>query len=79
MAKKQEFQDDGRTVANMNVEGLPWYLEKKQKQEADRIQLTKEEGRAMLWGIVKASLLVAGVFLASFTIFILLCVFVFFR
>ncbi|MEA4966010.1 MAG: hypothetical protein VB055_09345 [Oscillospiraceae bacterium] len=79
MANKQEFEDDGRTVANMNVEGMPWYLEKKEKPETEKIELTKEEGRSMMWGILKASLLVAGVFIAGFTIFILLCVFVFFR
>lgn len=23
--KKEKFVDDGRTIANMNVEGMPWY------------------------------------------------------
>ena len=27
--KRAEFIDDGRTVVNMNVEGMPWYHERK--------------------------------------------------
>ena len=25
MAEKRPFEDDGRTIADMNVEGMPWY------------------------------------------------------
>ena len=27
--KKEAFEDDGRTIANMNVDGMPWYTEAK--------------------------------------------------
>ena len=27
--KRADFYDDGRTVVNMNVEGMPWYHERK--------------------------------------------------
>ena len=78
--KHEEFEDDGRTVADMNVDGMPWYLEKKEKQpEPEKIELTKEESRAMMAGILKATLLVTLAFGVGLTVFILLCDLVFFR
>lgn len=82
MAKKQEvLEDDGRTIANMNVEGMPWYVEQapKQTQPDDRIELTREEARAMMAGILKATLLVTAFFGVGITLFILLCTEVLFR
>lgn len=80
MGKREEFEDDGRTIADMNVDGMPWYLEKKEKQpEPEKIELTKEEGRAMMGGILKATLLVTLAFGVGLTVFILLCDLVFFR
>ena len=78
--KREEFEDDGRTIANMNVDGMPWYLEKREKQpEPEKIELTREEGRAMMGGILKATLLVTLAFGVGLTLFILLCDLVFFR
>ena len=78
--KREEFEDDGRTIADMNVDGMPWYLEKKEKQpEPEKIELTKEESRAMMAGILKATLLVTLAFGVGLTLFILLCDLVFFR
>ena len=78
--KREEFEDDGRTIANMNVDGMPWYLENREKQpEQEKIELTKEEGRAMMGGILKATLLVTLAFGVGLTLFILLCDLVFFR
>ena len=78
--KREEFEDDGRTIADMNVDGMPWYLEKKEKQpEPEKIELTKEESRAMMGGILKATLLVTLAFGVGLTVFILLCDLVFFR
>ena len=80
MGKREEFEDDGRTIADMNVDGMPWYLEKREKQpEQEKIELTKEEGRAMMGGILKATLLVTLAFGVGLTLFILLCDLVFFR
>ena len=80
MGKREEFEDDGRTIADMNVDGMPWYLEKKEKQpEPEKIELTKEEGRAMMGGILKATLLVTLAFGVGLTLFILLCDLVLFR
>ena len=78
--QREEFEDDGRTIAEMNVDGMPWYLEKREKQpEQEKLELTKEEGRAMMRGILKAVLLVTLAFGIGLTLFILLCDLVFFR
>ena len=86
--KKPELPegDDGRTIANMNVEGMPWYSpkghlsreERKQKAGAE-IPLTKEESRYYTWGAVKAALLVTGVMCAGIVLFVLFCLYVWFK
>lgn len=84
MAKqKKSFEgDDGRVVANMNVDGMPWYMraERKKKQENNELDdLTKEETKAIIGGTVKAGLLIGGVYFVVFGLFILFCIFVWFR
>ena len=86
--KKPEFPegDDGRTIADMNVEGMPWYspdghisrAERKQKAKGEA-PLTKEESRYYTWGALKAALLVTGVMCAGIVLFVMFCVFVWFR
>lgn len=52
---EQNFNDDNRTIANMNVEGMPWYIGKGayQKQiDVKSLGLTKGERRAMFWALV---------------------------
>ena len=73
--KRQMQEDDGRTYANMNVEGMPWYRPEKedQPQSEEKIQLTKSEARWAMWGALKAALLVTGVFAVVFFLFILFC------
>ncbi len=75
MAKRQdEWADDGRTIANMNVDGMPWYEPERQDPESsEKIQLTKEEQRYMIGGALKAALLVALVFGVVYFLFILFC------
>ncbi len=83
--KKEPFIDDGRTIANMNVDGMPWYIdEAKRKQETvsdsgEPLELTKKERRAAMGGILAAVLLIGLVFAVCFLVFILFCVFVWFR
>lgn len=85
MAKKEKktFEgDDGRVVAKMNVDGMPWYMRaerKKVPEDNDLSDLTKGETRAIVWGSLKAALLIGGIFMAVFALFILFCVFVWFR
>ena len=77
-------EDDGRTIADMNVEGMPWYV-KGDKDRADlrkegaHAQMTDEEARMYKWAAVKAALLVVLVFGLVFFLFIAFCDFVWFR
>jgi len=85
MARKKKVydDDDGRVIANMNVDGMPWYTgddrRNKGGAESDTNDLTKSETRAIIAGTVKAGLLVAGAFMLAALIFILFCVFVWFK
>ena len=86
MAKQRKFHedDDGRVIASMNVDGMPWYqrgerFEKSRREQAsDFSDLTKEEEREIIKGAVKASLLIAGVFILAMLIFILFCLYIWF-
>ena len=37
--KKPSFIDDGRTIADMNVEGMPWYSGEKNGKRFHRLDL----------------------------------------
>lgn len=81
--KRKSFEDDdGRVVAKMNVDGMPWYMrsEKQQTPENnDLSDLSKGETWEIVKGTVKAGLLIGGVFFVVFALFILFCIFVWFR
>ncbi len=87
--KKKEYDDDdGRVISPMNVDGMPWYTEKKslfgdtkkpKENKIDDVPLTKQETRAMMGGVFAAALLVAGVFALMGLLFILFCVYVWFK
>ena len=90
---KVKFEDDGRTIANMNVEGMPWYRAPSKKAEAEHDrepsagsghadipeELTPEGRRAMTGGVMLASLLVGSIYAVVVLLFILFCIFVWFR
>ena len=86
MADKRKLHDDddGRVIANMNVDGMPWYQRSerfernKREQASDFSDLTKEETREIVKGAMKASLLIAGVFILAMLLFILFCLYVWF-
>lgn len=49
----KQFKDDGRTIADMNVEGMPWYNpHKKNTASSEPLHLTRAEKRAMFMGIM---------------------------
>ena len=90
--KRAKFVDDGRVIAPMNVDGMPWYTQKKPPQEAgsedaagtdadDFIPefMTRREKAAFTFGVAKAALLVTVVFVGGFFLFILFCIYVWFR
>ena len=64
--KKNRYseEDDGRVIAPMNVEGMPWYAPKPKtpKSSAPQEAPTKEEMRAYRFAALKAGLLIAGVY-----------------
>ncbi|WP_026506665.1 hypothetical protein [Butyrivibrio sp. MC2013] len=78
----EEEEDDGRTIVNMNVDGMPWY--KPWKDKADKTgdmsmqkgpgyggdEFTPEQVRAYRWAALKAALLVALLFGLVFGLFI---------
>ena len=76
---KYRDEDDGRTIANMNVEGMPWYMDPAQKTQGEKVRLSKTEARAAMWGALKATLLVVGIFAGAFALFILFCDNIWFR
>lgn len=76
--------DDGRTIADMNVEGMPWYRPGKKSAEAGgkagtEPAMTGRESRYYTWGALKAALLVIGVMCAGLVLFVLFCQYVWFR
>lgn len=74
--------DDGRTIVDMNVEGMPWFSRDREKTPAPKpadFELTPRQRRAYRWAAVKAALLVALIFGAAFAAFIAFCDFVWFR
>lgn len=57
MAKKKYDDDDGRTIANMNCEGLPWYQKNKSDKPRNREDRpTRREMRAIIIGAFRAYL-----------------------
>lgn len=73
--KKREYDDDdGHVIANMNVEGMPWYRKEQQWDDKNTKapRYSKEQTRYIILGTLKAALLIAGAFLGAFLIFILI-------
>ena len=79
--KKQFDDDDGRTIVNMNVDGMPWYdrthkINGSPESGANQSVpqgggLTDREARIYTWGALKAGLLVAAVFSLTWVLLVL--------
>jgi len=80
--KRDEWVDDGRVIANMDVDGVPNTLRRgarrsfdafgKRKQKSEPIDLTRKEKRSIAWGAASAYLLVLAVFAIAFTLIFLI-------
>lgn len=79
--------DDGRTIANMNVPGMPWYLDgpkvqtdktegEQQEDTLADMELTKGERRAMIKGALAAVLPIGAFFAIAYTLILLFIDFV---
>ena len=87
MAKKKTYDDDdGRVIANMNVDGMPWSMSdvlSRRKKSDEKLQSSSDfsdvDTREIIKGTVKAGLVIAGVFLAGAALFILFCPYIWFR
>lgn len=86
--RKTYDDDDGRVIANMNIDGMPWYAEEaKKKRERQKLpdsasdfsDFTGKETWEIIKGATKAGLLIAGIFILGMLVFILFCLFVWFR
>lgn len=99
MSKKKKDDLPDYTVADMDVDGMPWNTKNpwmlpgrpgetrkhpmtgkpETKETPVQEPISKEETRFMIWNALKASLLVAGVFGLAAFLFILFCLYVWFR
>ena len=80
--KRDEWVDDGRVIANMDVDGMPNTFRRgarrnydafgKKRVKSDPVELTKKEKRAISWGAASAYLLVLLVFAVAFGLILLL-------
>lgn len=81
--KLNNDNDDNLVVANMNIEGMPWYSSSKpiyEETEGDMPlpELSKKELRRITLSATLAGLLVGSVFLIIFFLFIMFCVHIWF-
>ena len=92
--KKDDLkQYEDITVANMNVEGMPWYIKKPEdhissgtssvyteyfESSENKETLTPKETWQLIANAVFAALLIGGVFLFAIFLFLLFCVYVWF-
>lgn len=74
--KKRVYEDDdGHTIANMNVEGMPWYDRAHRhpaKRDDPRPPMEPAQKRATIFAVVTAGLAVAAVFGIGYFLVILL-------
>lgn len=86
MGKNEDFEDDGRTIADMNLEGMPWYRGRNQQNNPETGQGTGRQSTqdqpswrqlfSAMKGALAAGLLLGTVFVGAAFVFILFCVFV---
>lgn len=51
----EQYYDDGRTIANMDIEGMPNRIKKSQKRKS-QYDISKEEKRHLIFAAYKAML-----------------------
>ncbi len=65
-------EDDGRTFAEMNVEGMPWYNPSKgERRTGEKLDLTPSQRRRMIWGVLSAVGVITLVFAVVYFLVIL--------
>ena len=66
--KKEKFVDDGRTIVDMNVEGMPWYRGKNYDPSNPPPKLTRKERFAVFRGAFVAMIPVVLCTVAGLTV-----------
>ncbi|MDD4681031.1 MAG: hypothetical protein PHP79_09160 [Clostridia bacterium] len=82
-----DFVDDGRVIANMNIDGMPRTIVKrkafdefgKTKEKKDSIKLTRKEQWNLFFGTVASHVVIAVTLFGSLALFILFCTKVWFK
>ncbi len=87
--KKQFEEDDGRTIVNMDVVGMPWYeqrraVDRRIERESSQTSpfgtgMTDRELKLYTWGALKAGFLVVSVFAVTWILLVLFLTKVVFR
>ena len=83
--KHEDYEDDGRTIVPMNVEGMPWYTKGvrdpygSSQPDREKPPMSREERRGYIWAALKASLLIGAAFAAGYGLFLLFCTLVWFK
>ncbi len=78
--RKEEDEDDMRSFADMNIEGLPWYRPKQDSDgKGEKLDLSPKEYKYFIRGVLKAALLVGAVFIGAYFLFIFFLDFVVFK
>ncbi len=81
--KRKYDDDDGRVIVPMDVDGMPGFFKRPKQDEEEgpkkKLELTKEEGRAITGGVLKAAFAILLVYGVVFALFILFCQFVWFK
>ena len=89
MKKKEnnDFIDDGRVIANMNIDGMPRSTIRrtafdefgKGNEKKEKVKLSKRERRSIMLGVISSYLLFVVVVFGAFALFILFCINIWFK
>ncbi|MDD4839355.1 MAG: hypothetical protein PHE93_01620 [Clostridia bacterium] len=79
--KKTYSDDDGRVIAPMNIDGMPWFNPKTQKtgenkEAKPQEKMTRKEMMRLIWNLYSALIPIALIFIVAFGGLIAFMVFV---
>ena len=69
--KKNYPDDDGRVIAPMNVEGMPWYRKPSDRPAGDK--LTRSQTAHAILAALAAGMLIVAVFAVAAILFMFFC------
>lgn len=78
-SKRTPFEDDGRTIVSMDVEGMPWHGPDRGGPQDKGETLSPRETRQAIFAALKAALAVAAVISLGLVLFVLFCTEIWFQ